>query len=950
MTATKIIQELVERFDRNYEAYRNPSYNETQTRQEFINPMFKALGWDIDNEQGYAEAYKDVIHEDAIKVEGATKAPDYCFRVGGTRKFFLEAKKPSINLAQDEEAAFQLRRYAWSAKLPVSILTDFEEFIVYDCRLRPKVNDKPSKARVLNLKYRDYVDKWSEISSIFSRDAVLKGSFDKFAESALRKRGTSEVDEEFLAEIEEWRESLARNIALRNRKLSARELNYAVQLTIDRIVFLRICEDRRIESYGRLRQTARGSKVYESIFQLFHQADQRYNSGLFHFQKEKGRSSDMDSLTPSIRVDDKPLKAIIKRLYYPESPYEFSVLPADILGHIYEQFLGKVITLTKGHQARIEEKPEVRKAGGVFYTPTYIVDYIVENTVGKLLKDKTPGTSGTASKLRVLDPACGSGSFLLGAYQYLLNWHLDRYTEKDTKKWTRGKSATIFQDKFGEWRLTTAERKRILLNNIYGVDIDSQAVEVTKLSLLLKVLEEESSETIDSNLKLFHERALPDLGENVKCGNSLIAPNYYDGWQSDLFDEEERYRVNVFDWHSEFKSIMEAGGFDAIIGNPPYIPMELMTPNERQYYQSHYSQVQRKYDTAALFVLAQIPKLKRGGGLGYITSLTWQTGENYSAFREYIFASTGVNRIVNLPYDVFKNAYVDTGVFILTAAKSKFYEICRIPKKAKIESLEGVEYTRVNRDMVVAPDFKVVLDPVAQGIVNRASRSNDFALLGDFTASTQGLAGGRFTLRDKPLSDEWFPMLVKGQVYRYRIEIEETKYANLGEFRSLIQFYEEAPKILIRRVVNRQDRLMSTYFDQELVLKKDVNPFVITDDAFDPYYVLAIMNSSLISYLYVNTSSIATKDDFRQTTLAELRRIPIPVYDPEDTSHTKLVSLAKSLLSKHDERGTAKTAHDQKMYGREIEAMEKDIDKIVFVLYALSDTEVSKVTLEYWNK
>src|SRR5690606_29258739 len=188
----EIIRDLVDRFHRNSDSYRSPVYNETQTRLEFINPMFKALGWDMDNEQGYAEAYKDVIHEDAIRIEGATKAPDYCFRVGGTRKFFLEAKKPAINLAQDEASAFQLRRYAWSAKLPVSILTDFEEFIVYDCRLRPSVNDKTSKARVISLQYRDYVDKWSEIASIFSREAVLKGSFDKFAETALRKRGTAE--------------------------------------------------------------------------------------------------------------------------------------------------------------------------------------------------------------------------------------------------------------------------------------------------------------------------------------------------------------------------------------------------------------------------------------------------------------------------------------------------------------------------------------------------------------------------------------------------------------------------------------------------------------------------------------------------------------------------------------------------------------------------------------
>ena len=163
-----------------------------------------------------------------------------------------------------------------------------------------------------------------------------------------------------------------------------------MQRTIDRIVFLRICEDRGIEEYGRLQTQLNGTNVYKRLVQLFSQADDRYNSGLFHFQREKDRHEEPDKLTPNISIDDKPLKDIINRLYYPESPYEFSVLSADILGQVYEQFLGKVIRLTAGHQAKVEEKPEVRKAGGVYYTPKYIVDYIVKNTVGKLVEDKKP--------------------------------------------------------------------------------------------------------------------------------------------------------------------------------------------------------------------------------------------------------------------------------------------------------------------------------------------------------------------------------------------------------------------------------------------------------------------------------------------------------------------------------------------------------------------------------
>ena len=434
MPAPKEILDLVARFEMHVEAYKAGQYNETQLRRDYLDPLFKALGWDIDNTAGHAEAYRDVIHEDAIRIGTAVKAPDYCFRVGGTRKFFLEAKKPKIFIKEDIEPAYQLRRYAWTAKLPLSVLSDFEEFAIYDCRIRPAKNDKASTARIFYCTFHELPEKWDYIASIFSKDAVLKGSFDKYAAENKAKRGTAEVDEEFLEEIERWRKGLAENLALRNTRLTQRELNFAVQRIIDRIIFLRIAEDRGLETYGRLQALTNGPRIYQRLCQLFEAADARYNSGLFHFKKEKDRHEDPDELTLDLDIDDKLLKDILKNLYYPDSPYAFSVLSADILGQVYEQFLGKVITLTEGHRARIEDKPEVKKAGGVYYTPTYIVDYIVRETVGKLVEGKS---LDPVSEVRALDPACGSGSFLIGAYQFLLDWHLDYYTTHEPAKWAK---------------------------------------------------------------------------------------------------------------------------------------------------------------------------------------------------------------------------------------------------------------------------------------------------------------------------------------------------------------------------------------------------------------------------------------------------------------------------------------------------------------------------------
>jgi type I restriction-modification system DNA methylase subunit len=250
--------------------------------------------------------------------------------------------------------------------------------------------------------------------------------------------------------------------------------------------------------------------------------------------------------------------------------------------------LGKVIHLT-AHRAEVQDKPEVRKAGGVYYTPTYIVAYIVENTVGKLCEGKTPKQ---VDKLRILDPACGSGSFLIGAYQYLLDWYRAWYVndgaDKHLKQLTKGAS--------GEWHLTTAEKRRILLNNIYGVDIDFQAVEVTKLSLLLKVLEGESERSLAKQLTMLHERALPDLGSNIKCGNSLIGTELYEYREMNLFGDDELDRINPFDWNKGFSEIIKAGGFDAVIGNPPYIRTQTMkewSPLEVEFYKYRYASAKK---------------------------------------------------------------------------------------------------------------------------------------------------------------------------------------------------------------------------------------------------------------------------------------------------------------------------------------------------------------------
>ncbi|MCF7805735.1 MAG: N-6 DNA methylase [Candidatus Marinimicrobia bacterium] len=992
MAPPEKLEALVDRFHRNRDAYRTGDYNETQVRREFIDPLFKLLGWDVDNEQGYSEAYKDVVHEDAIKIGGATKAPDYSFRVGGARKFFVEAKKPSVDIKHDIHPAYQLRRYAWSAKLPLSILTDFEEFSVYDCNNRPVKNDKASTGRIKYIRYDEYVDRWDELVEIFSRDAILKGAFDRYADSTKKKRGTAEVDDAFLQDIEGWRDLLARNIALRNENLSQRELNFAVQRTIDRIIFLRICEDRGVEDYGQLRGLLNGSHIYGRLLNLYYRADEKYNSGLFHFEDESGREDAPDELTPQLEIDDKALKEIIGNLYYPDSPYEFSVLPADILGQVYEQFLGKVIRLTAGHRAKVEEKPEVRKAGGVHYTPTYIVEYIVEQTVGQLLEGSTPKK---ASKLRILDPACGSGSFLIGAYQYLLDWHRDWYTEHGTEK----HADVLYQGQAGDWRLTTAEKKRILLNNIYGVDIDAQAVEVTKLSLLLKVLEGENEETLHQQMKFFHERALPSLDENIKCGNSLIAPDYYDGEQLGLMDEEELYRINVFDWEDEFAGIMDNGGFDAVIGNPPYVRQEMLS-EFKEYFKVHYKVYHGYADLYAYFIEQGLSLLRDGGLFGYIVANKWMRANYGKPLREFL-QEFAIREIVDFDdYQVFKNASTYPMIMIVKNRKP-INDLKALIVDENIDTY-SLRDSFIKNSIEV---FKNSLNPTGWNLISKeeqslaekinntgkklvsiekyeihygikTGRNKAFVidtkiknrLVEEDENSTEVIKPfvvGRDVNRYKPLSPDKFVIFtrrginiekypaIKSYLENYKEILEPKPKGYKGkwagrksgnykwyEIQDTVDYYQafEKQKVVIPTIIKEA----SFTFDIKGIYSNDKTSIIENGDKF----LLGILNSKILEFIMSIISS-TKRGGYYEYKPMYIERLPIYQISENNNSDKTLKSdieqLADRMLALHTRLRDAATDQECTVLQRRITATDREIDQLVYELYDLTDDEIGIV-------
>ena len=1038
------IEELVERFERNIDAYRQQKYNETLVRRDFIDPMFAALGWDIDNRAGYAEAYRDVIHEDAIKVGGATKAPDYCFRVGGTRKFFVEAKKPAVDIAHDIHPAYQLRRYGWSAKLPLSILTDFEEFAVYDCRIRPKQGDKASTARTMYFTFDSYVAQWDKIASIFAKEAVLQGSFDKYV-IGRKKRGTAEVDAEFLKEIEKWRAALARNIARQNSALGVREINFAVQRTIDRIIFLRMCEARGAEQHGALQALTNGIDVYGRLMQMFRAADDRYNSGLFHFNAESGRDHSPDTLTPALRIDDKVLKDIFNGLYYPTSPYEFSVLPADILGNVYEQFLGKVIHLTQTHQARVEEKPEVKKAGGVYYTPKYIVDYIVRHTVGKLIgaanateatessaaesspggaqdgspgreagrqiapqkrarkgrkKQPAPKTPRQIAKLKILDPACGSGSFLVGAYKYLLDYHRDWYRneknggpEKHTKE--------IYQGRGGQWYLTTAAKKRILLNNIYGVDIDSQAVEVTKLNLLLCVLENENQNTI-GQMSLIHERVLPDLSDNIKCGNSLIGSDFYDGQQLTLFDTEAQYRINAFDWETEFPQIFKGKnpGFDAVIGNPPYVRMEGFT-DTKEYLRKSYKAHEERADLYAYFVERALQVLKVDRFLGMIVSNKFIKAKYGRPLREIMHEVATINTIADFAgANVFVGATVRTVVLFLRKGLSKRSQqaiYVPVPKGEVVSAMAAgrlsvSDYAQdccysLSQSALTPEEWQLrpkehnaLMHKIRDHAVPLAKWLGQSALFGLKTGFNKAFVINesereRLIGLDSHSADVIRPILFGKDVRRYHTR-SAGRYVIYCHPDKNIRDYPPVYEYMVPHRARLQQRAgKQAWYElqqpavallKHLAVPKiaypiiadkcrftlDVDGYFVNDKAFilpsDDLSLLALLNSKLGNFYFATVCAALEGPGARYL---EFRAQYVDIFPIHENVVTcgpwlRLPTLTQEILQLHKSLPLAKTDHDKTLLQRQITTTDHQIDKLVYELYGLSDDEIGIVEEE----
>ena len=998
-----LVSRLVQQFKENESFYLSKDFVESEARSKFIDPLLEALGWDVKNEKGARHDKQEVITEDRVVIAGQVKHPDYTLCYGGERKIYIEAKQPSIDLKSNPEPALQVRRYAYTSKMPIAILTDFQEFAVYDTRIKPKANDNASTSRIEYLTYEQYVEHFEELYNRISWEAVDLGKFDTYWETNRDKKGTATVDNDILQLIEKWRVLLAEDIALHNEEIDEFNLTSSVQKIIDRILFIRICEDKEIEERGTLKKIAEAkSGVYETLKSLFATANDKFNAGLFA----------TDNYLDSLIVQDKTLATIINALYFPECQYEFSVLPVEILGSIYERFLGKIIRFTRktksGHGVEIIEKPEVQKAGGVYYTPPYIVRYIVKQTIGKKIEGKNPEQ---LAKMHFVDPACGSGSFLVGAYQYLLDWHLNYYLENPEKF---EKANKIYKDATTkEYKLSIEEKRNILLNNIFGVDIDAQAVEVTKLSLFLKLLENEGrSLSSTGQQSLFrasdlNAKILPSMMNNIKCGNSLIGSNYYEDKDLTLFGIQEQRKVNVFDWDKQFPQVFAEGGFDCVIGNPPYLRVQGLRENyedESKFYEQKYKSATGRFDFYVSFMERGFSLINKNGILSFILPHKFINADFGIGIRSFIYNNKALNYLVHFGAEqVFANASVYTCIIGLSHGNKEFDFVQVNPKEIEndlnYEKINEEKLSSVEKWNLAVSDDNQILDKInllpyrvkdvfkgiLQGIVsgdNKAFYLEDCVIKGKYVEGFCTITESRIQIEKeicKPIftgktiaryelnnKDEYI-------IYPYHLNNDKTVFYTEKELRTCFpkcyEYFSSIKKRLssrgtasmkypiwyalwnARNILNLTTKKIFTpdicygssmVYDDNGCFHNDTSYGLVLKEPDELLYkaYLAILNSSLTWFFLQKTGTSLRGGYFRfKTKYLE----PFPLPDLDEQSAQKLSSLAEQQLSTHKQLAEAKSDADKNLLEQRIQILDSQINAAVYKLYGLTSEEIKIV-------
>lgn len=885
------IKILVEKYEREKSNGKLESYSEEQTKNDFILRLFKALGWDV---------YNDHSNTLTAEEKASRGRVDYGFRINEIPKFFLEAKSFRAGVNKDEYA-FQSINYSWLKGCTWAVLTNFEKLIIFNAEWKEKL---AGNCLFISLNHTDFLTSFDQLY-LLSREAFVKNLLDKEAEKWHKKIKKTPIDQQLLQDLTKFREMLTQSIMRRNEslRLTEEDLDEVVQKILDRIIFIRTVEDRQIEPphlRPLIREDHKGN-LWKKVAELYRYFDDTYDSNLFSpHECEK------------LIIGDQELETIIRGLHETEDgsvQYDFGAINVDVLGNVYEQYLGHILKKTK-KGATIQNGATKRKEQGIFYTPTYIVDYIVKNTVGSKIAEMGMDWK----KIRILDPACGSGSFLIKAFDYLTLQDKELERKEEMKK-----------DLYGTHIAT--ERFGYLKNNIFGVDLDTKAVEIAQLNLMIRATEK--------------KERLPSLQQNIKNGNSLI-------------DDKNISGNHAFKWETEFQEILKTGGgFDVIIGNPPYVRNTSLSEIEKEYF-SKFESAQKQYDLYILFIEQGIQKLRDGGYLGFIIPNKILSADYAIKLREVILRDCNILKIVDVSdMEVFKSADTYPVIIILRKGHSKSPNVVQILKCDTEEDLnENPDYEipqsafSINGGFV----FSIHADKKSDEVLKKIDSKS--ILLGTLYEVRKGIETGddkKLTLisENKPSDPKARPVLGANTIRRYSINWNN-RYViydkNLLNGARKTEYFERE-KIVTGRTVKR----LSFALDENNFYTLDTTQTMYPKEQINQFIVLGLINSKLINFYYsMKFQDSHMKGGYFRCYTNYLEKIPLhkgilSQDNSEDLlkEQQDLISLTQKMYELNEQLqkiGDKKTNERMKI-DEEINRIDSEIDELVYKIYGLDDAE-----------
>jgi Eco57I restriction-modification methylase/restriction endonuclease TaqI-like protein len=934
--------QIIEKFEK----IDSQSLKESKLKSDFIEPFFQILGWNL--KSGKTES---LLEPEIRKLNKINEYyPDYLLKAVNENQFYLKIVNPeNIDIKNSPEFTM-LHRNCWTSNIPGGILTDFHSIYIYDLHTKPG-----SKTKLLfSCNCQEYVEKWEIIYNLVSKEAVQNGSLKKFQRETLNS-----VYYYFANELLDWHSSLTFEIKTNFPGFSDSEIDIISTRLINRLLLLRFCESLGLEPVNQLKSTLDKNNIYKSLLNLFEKANEKYNSGLFYFQQETGRNVDsLDLISFKIDVDNKVLIRIINQFYSDDQAINYCTISVDTIATAFDIYIKHVIDKSNNDSISNEYLNNYSAV-----EKNALIELTIRKSHTEFLEGKKPGRRSSVTSTKILDPCCGSGLYLLKSFEFLINWHLKEYLKIKESEDSSNDNLPIKKMGDGHWHLSWEAKKQILINNIYGVDINRIAVESAELILLLKLLEDISPKNIQDQLKLFWQHALPDLGENIKCGNALIESDIYKLQQFVATNEKQKLTINAFDWHQEFKRFNPVENFDIIIGHPPLYFSEFFVQKTKPYFKQRYNHFKDFKNSYLLFYEKSLKLMKKNGILAFIVPEDWlSNSESFNILKSYWIkdvyklrsGSKSKNKPERLVTIIKKQSAGETNVYVI---KNLNFE-----KPSKSHHFKFINYININY-------FFGYFEKYLDSDLNNKIETNSIPLRNLATSFSgynayekgKGLApdGGvqtKETLKSKPyhsdtrLNEQWKTEIVGRDISRYCLKFTGMRWTKYGPWLAAPRDPEifDGERILLHeRISIINGRIESSICSNEVFHGRDIIAIKPKAEFPNIFYLLGILNSKLFNWYYLVNYSAKSDEAFPKLLVANLNDSPIKHINIENlrdkNTFQELTSLVKRNLELNQKILEVPSERDRITMDKMICNIDKEIDEAVYKLYDLSIVEIEMI-------